>query len=142
MLELVEGIKQNTSLKVLHILKNQMSDKGAKYVAQALADQRYLTEVDLSGNQIKANGIDILINMMKDNLNIETFGIHGIQVSESQKEKLKSYTRLNKGGRKLLQQTNVPLKSWVETLAKVSDDTDLCFNLFHEKPDMFNAIVR
>jgi Ran GTPase-activating protein (RanGAP) involved in mRNA processing and transport len=138
---MVDGLRQNKSLTVLRIMKNQISDKGAEALAASLVHHPTLTELDISGNQIKDRGIKACIAMLEENTLIDVCGIHGNDVSEKQKEIIKSYTRQNRGGRRFHRQTNVQGMNWIECLAKISDETDLCYYLIRERPDMVDQLT-
>lgn len=138
---MVDGLRQNKSLTVLRLMKNQISDKGAEALFASIVHHPMLSEIDFSGNQIKDRGIKAFIAMLDENTGIDVCGLYGNEVTEKQKETIKSYTRQNRAGRRFHRQENVQGMNWIECLAKISDETDLCYYLLRHRPDMIAQLT-
>ncbi|KAG7357044.1 leucine rich repeat LRR-containing protein [Nitzschia inconspicua] len=93
---LIDG---NQTLETLHLDQNDITDEGAKLIADALPSLLALKTLALPENPIGVSGATCILKMIPENYTLETFivpsGNNEIQ------RKIRWYGNLNKGGRRL-----------------------------------------
>ena len=72
---LVEGLKTNTSIRTLNLMRCDVSDEGAIALASLLANGSHLEVLCLQGNQIGEAGMKALANALKHNQSLQVLGI-------------------------------------------------------------------
>jgi hypothetical protein len=144
--ELAKALKRNTSVAVLSLPRNKLSDQDAGLLATALLENSTLKSLDVRENLFSDDGIITLANaaekgpsLRKLNVMKNPFGIRGslallTAVRENTKlvhvelgadnvgqpsQHIRYFTALNRGGRRLLYE-NPPLSLWPLALERVS----------------------
>ena len=68
---LAEALKYNTTLKVLHLGKNRIDDRGAAALARVIEHNSSLRLMSLVWNEIESQGIKCLLQSLQQNLVLE-----------------------------------------------------------------------
>ncbi|GJQ14897.1 hypothetical protein GpartN1_g6688.t1 [Galdieria partita] len=78
---LSEALKENHTLTVLRIQKNNITSEGAKYLSEALKENHTLTVLDIGGNNITSEGAQYLSEALKVNHTLTELNLHGNNIT-------------------------------------------------------------
>jgi hypothetical protein len=111
--------KNNTTLKLLNLMSNQLTNKGISTIATNLPQWKGLQNLIVTCNRFGEEGARSLLDGLQENTELTHLGMpRGFAVSED----IQHLLALNQGGRKLLLQTkHVPLGLWPLVLARVNE---------------------
>jgi hypothetical protein len=114
---LVDG---NRTLETLHLDQNEITDEGAKHIADALPSLLVLKTLALPENPIGALGASHILNMIPENYTLETFIVPSGNADIQRK--IRWYGNLNKGGRRLFcTPREVPLAVFPHAIERVNN---------------------
>jgi hypothetical protein len=166
--DLVDSFLQ-TNLKSLNLGYNLITDVGAESLARLISDPAcQLTNLDLNCNLIGNSGGLSLAKALKDNSTLKTFVLYGnaqlscgsdfvecLQFNNSslskcnlqrtqmeccQVSRINYWLMLNKCGRKILKQENLPSALWPSFFEhRVSTEQDALFFFLSQKPDLMQG---
>jgi hypothetical protein len=113
---LIDG---NHSLETLHLDQNEITDEGAKHIANALPSLLVLKTLALPENPIGSLGATHILNAIPENYTLETLIVPSGN-AEIQR-KIRWYGNLNKGGRRLFSTPrDVPLALFAYAIERVN----------------------
>jgi hypothetical protein len=105
----------NSTLKGLGLTANNIGNAGLRSFATRLADMRGLRFLDVQRNQFDAEAKEEIIAALENNFELERLDLDG-----TYHEQKSFYLGLNKGGRRLLLNSNAPLALWPLVLERAS----------------------
>ena len=79
---IADALKKNTTLKKLYLGKNKIGDEGAALIADALKKNTTLTALGLYGNQIGDEGASALADALKKNTTLTSLGLYDNQIGD------------------------------------------------------------
>ncbi|MBY0291889.1 MAG: hypothetical protein K2W92_01185 [Alphaproteobacteria bacterium] len=83
--DFAECLKANTTLKVLALPENYISDQNVSSLAEGVKENNSLTTIDLSFNSISDSGADSLLNMLNVNSTLESLYLFHNKIGYSKK---------------------------------------------------------
>ena len=92
---IAEGLKKNTSLKVLKLVCCGFQSKGVEYLAGALTINNTLEELNIVGLP-RDNGIEVLANALTVNQNLKVLHLGNCSMSDKSLENLAKSLQQNK----------------------------------------------
>lgn len=101
---IIEGVSNNSHLKVLSLANAQIHDRHAKELSYALGKNDTLESLNLESNYLTGEGIKFILRILKENVNIKELRIAnqsqmpGIQVEDEIAQVLKENKTLMKLG--------------------------------------------
>jgi len=139
------GLRQNKSgLTELRLVENNIANAGASALSCALAANPMIQQVDLSGNKISNDGAQALLNLAKQNANIESLTVRDNNgIDSSIAAEIAFHVRLNKAlepdGRRSLGDVSLPCEKWLDSLERVKSrhEPDLMYFVVRQRPDIF-----
>jgi Ran GTPase-activating protein (RanGAP) involved in mRNA processing and transport len=105
----------NTTLKGLGLTANNIGSAGLRSFATRLADMRGLRFLDVQRNPLDTQVKDEIIAALEHNMELERLDLDG-----TYHEHKSFYLGLNKGGRRLLLNSNAPLALWPLVLERAA----------------------
>jgi hypothetical protein len=134
---LAQALCENDTLRELVLQKNQLTDQGIQCFAERLPEMKGLEHVWLAGNPFGEVGAAKVLQGLEDNVQLEGLDLwYGFESSKV----IGHYINLNRGGRRLLTASNVPLSLWPLVLdgarRKSATPEDVVYCLLHG-PAMF-----
>ena len=105
----------NTTLKGLGLTANNIGSAGLRSFATRLADMRGLRFLDVQRNHFDVDAKEEIIAALQNNMELERLDLDG-----TYHEQKSFYLGLNKGGRRLLLNSNAPLALWPLVLERAS----------------------
>ena len=135
---IADVLQENTSLKCLSLRRNCIGNQGAYAFATKLPKMRGLKELVMTKNSINHNGADALLKGLRSNMELEYLHVED-KVSEPILREIVHWIRLNRAGRRIFRNTNLPSTLWPTVLSRISkvDDIDCLFFFLSQKPDVF-----
>jgi Ran GTPase-activating protein (RanGAP) involved in mRNA processing and transport len=102
---------ENTTLQELFLARNKIADPGIAALASRLPKMKGLKKLSLWGNKFGEEGAHLLLSGMIDNMELDDLDTFRQFKCSDQ---IQHFTNVNRGGRKLLQEStnNVPLALW------------------------------
>jgi Ran GTPase-activating protein (RanGAP) involved in mRNA processing and transport len=80
---LADALKNNTSLQMLYLSYNRLSDRGVQYLASELStNNSTLVELQLEHNGITDTGVQYLSEMLKNNRSLVHLGLAGNEIGD------------------------------------------------------------
>lgn len=134
--------KFNRSLNTVDLCKNRIRDDGAKMVEDILKDNGTLTSLNLWGNRFSPKKAADIANAMQDNFAIQHLSIMPT-CPPAIHEKIDVFVMLNRTGRHLMGQDDVPIGLWPHALARTSrQSTDLHEQTSYLGPTLLFHLLR
>jgi Ran GTPase-activating protein (RanGAP) involved in mRNA processing and transport len=109
MVSLANALKQNSTIQRLHLRCCSISDTVIQILAAALPEIKALKFLDLVGNSFAQDGAKSFLAGLKGNVHLN--GVR-LPVKHYNTDDIEYYLALNRGGRCLLSDVNVPLSLW------------------------------
>lgn len=118
---LSKAISSNVHLEVLDIRENKIYDAGMESIGTALSKcTSSLQRINVMTNPFGKVGADALLDASKKNYRIIKIDININDNHVLLTDQIRYYTALNRGGRKLLCEKNLPLSLWPHALERVN----------------------
>ena len=136
---LANMLVRNSTLRLLSLRKNHISNLGARAFAQNLPKMNGLKELLLSSNKIDYHGASAVLKGLRFNVVLEYLHIQD-KMSEPISQEIVHWIRLNKAGRRLFRQPNIPSTLWASVYGRISTDCDVLFHFLSEKPEVMSCI--
>ena len=126
----------NSSLRCLALRRNGIGNKGAFAFASKLPQMRGLKELIMIKNSINHDGAEALLQGLRSNMELEYLHVED-KVSEPILREIVHWIRLNRAGRRIFRNTNLPATVWPVVLSNINSDMDVLYHFLREKPDVF-----
>jgi len=81
-ISIADGVKKNTSLKVLNMSNNEVSDDGAIQIASSIEVNQTLTELCISYNRISSQGAIAIAKSLAQNNSLKKLNISGNHIGQ------------------------------------------------------------
>ena len=135
---IAEVLEFNSTLKYLSLRRNYIGNKGAYAFARKLPTMRGLKELVMIKNSIDDNGAEALLKGLSLNVELEYLHVED-KVSEPILREIVHWIRLNRAGRRIFRNTNLPSTLWPEVLSRINkvDGIDCLYFFLSQKPDVF-----
>lgn len=148
---LVRGIAHHRSLTKLALAQNKsIGHEGLKWIGQELPSLR-LEELDLTDCTLGASNPKLLdtksaneagqalVEGLKRNVHLRQLALGDMDLSVKWKTELEFYLDLNRCGRYIMQEENVPLTLWCEVFDYLEDDVSQMYYFLKEQPWLVEA---
>ena len=129
-------LDENLTLRCLSLRRNRIGNEGACAFAAKLPTMRGLKELVMIKNSIDQEGAAALLDGLRRNMELEYLHVED-KVSEPILREIVHWIRLNRAGRRIFRNTNLPAKVWPKVLSNINSDIDVLYHFLHEKPDVF-----
>ena len=126
----------NSTLHSLKMRRNGIGNKGAFAFAAKLPRMRGLKELVMIKNSIDQDGAAALLKGLRFNMELEYLHVED-KVSEPILREIVHWIRLNRAGRRIFRNTNLPANVWPAVLSNVNADIEVLYHFVCEKPDVF-----
>ena len=110
MASLANALKQNSTIRRLHLRSCSISDSVIQILAAALPEMKGLKFLDLFGNPFGEDGAKAILAGLKGNIHLN--GVRLPIKYYKNTDDIEYYLALNRGGRRLLSEINVPVSLW------------------------------
>lgn len=136
--DLAEALKTNGKLRVLHLGKNRIDDKGAESLASMLHVNKSLELLSLVWNNIGPAGLASLVQGLQHNLTLRVLEVDQNPGCDPKLvRRIRQLGLSNSYGRHLLQYQDLPLGLWGNILAaRPKDLSNRIFFFLQAKPDL------
>jgi Ran GTPase-activating protein (RanGAP) involved in mRNA processing and transport len=129
-------LDQNVTLRCLSLRRNRIGNEGACAFAAKLPTMRGLKELVMIKNSISQDGAAALLKGLRRNMELEYLHVED-KVSEPILREIVHWIRLNRAGRRIFRNTNLPATVWPEVLSNINCDLDVLYHFLREKPEVF-----
>jgi Ran GTPase-activating protein (RanGAP) involved in mRNA processing and transport len=126
----------NSTLHCLKMRRNGIGNKGAFAFAAKLPQMRGLKELVMIKNFIDQDGAAALLKGLRFNMELEYLHVDD-KASEPILREMIHWIRLNRAGRRIFRNTNLPANVWPTVLSNINADINVLYHFLREKPDVF-----
>jgi Ran GTPase-activating protein (RanGAP) involved in mRNA processing and transport len=140
--QLLNSLKRNTSLRVLQLNCNRLSDEACRVLADALYTNRSLQVVGLRCNSICSVGASLLEGCLESsNVTIQRLDLaDNVGVSGQQRSRIETLCLSNRLGRQWWRSgSQLPPELWPELMERMTGHADVLRLFLKTRPDIVSA---
>ncbi|GKY96934.1 hypothetical protein MPSEU_000652400 [Mayamaea pseudoterrestris] len=135
---IARALTRNKTLRSINLRRNDISDQGALTFAQSLGCMRGLKELILNKNTMTELGGDALLDALQCNTEIEYL----TATDDSRADRrMVPWFRLNKAGRRIFKDENVPSALWSKVYSKAASDANSLYFFVKARPEAMPVVT-